>query len=498
MNATTDFAPTAHVRTRYAPSPTGEQHIGGVRTALYNYLFARANNGAFVVRIEDTDRARLKPGSASRILATLEWAGIVADESPAIGGQYAPYTQSERLPLYREHAEQLVSTHAAYWAYDTEQELAELRRLGRGYDGRGRMRTAEENNERRRAGVGGVIRMITPSDGASGWEDMILGWVSHKHADIPRDPVLFKSDGYPTYHLANVVDDHAMQITHVLRAQEWLSSTPLHLLLYRALKWELPRYAHLPLIVGENGKKLSKRHGATSVDELRLQGFSAQGVCNYLALLGWSLDGSREHFTLRELEQSFTIERVQKSAATFDWQKLQWHNAHYLRQMESSELVRTVAAFDSDHAHADALLSLINTPRHADAIAMLADALKERIHTVSEAAPWLDYLGVLPPPNAALLHGKKLTASQAAAVLQYLTTLDDAELISVNTTEQRLRDYCQENGLPFGHSMGAVRAALAAAKSSLPARVMLATLPVDTIRDRLTSAQQALMGRAKK
>ena len=506
------------VRTRYAPSPTGEQHIGGLRTALYNYLFAKRLGGAFVVRIEDTDRARFQPGAAERTLQTLTWIGIAPDESPTVGGAYGPYTQSERLSVYREHARRLTDDGAAYWAYDTDDELAELRLRGRGYDGRGRLRSEAENKRRRERGIGGVLRMITPADGASGWDDAILGAVSRNHSDIARDPVLLKSDGYPTYHLASVVDDHLMEISDVLRAQEWLSSTPLHLLLYRAFGWSPPRYAHLPLIVSANGKKLSKRDGATSVEQLRRMGFLSQALCNYVALLGWSYDGSREHFTIDDLRRLFDVRKIQKSAAAYDMHKLRWHNVRYLRQMPSGEFLRHIAdvagaqdvvAGDGAHDAAanadDGAKKTAGGPADAnryagdfasdltvDGAARLADALKERIHTAPEAPPWLRYLTAIDTPSPALLHGKKLTAPQAADVLRDLRTLPESDLTSVERVEERLRAVCQRRELPFGPAMGVVRVALSGEKSSLPAAVMLATLPAATVSVRIAGALRAL------
>lgn len=493
--------PPQTVRTRYAPSPTGEQHIGGLRTALYNYLFARVHGGEFIVRIEDTDRARFQPDAAARILDSLSWIGIAADESPRIGGGSAPYTQSERLPLYRTHAEELVAAGNAYWAYDSDEELAELRVRGHGYDGRGRTRSKEENNERRAGGVRGVMRFVTPSEGASGWEDMVLGQVSRKHADIACDPVLLKSDGYPTYHLASVVDDHAMRITHVLRAQEWLPSTPLHLLLYQAFGWEAPAYAHLPLIIGSDGKKLSKRHGATAVSAFEEQGILPAALCNYIALLGWSYDDARERFSIVELERLFTVQRVQKSAATFDWQKLRWHNTYYLQQMASEVLLREICeALKKEHGagnHNDidgirvALVNLAAAEQQGATI--LADALKERIQTAAEAHPWLQYLSpATPSASLVLLCGKKLTATEAIEALRCVASFGDDELNAPALFEERLRDYCQAHSLPFGHSIGALRVALSGAKSSLPAQVMLATLPATVIRERIDTAIAAI------
>ncbi|MCG8479731.1 MAG: glutamate--tRNA ligase, partial [Spirochaetales bacterium] len=253
---------STNVRVRYAPSPTGMQHIGGVRTALFNYFYARSQGGAFILRVEDTDRTRFDPRALRDIYDTFDWLGIRADESPAAGGDYGPYVQSERLALYRERADELVKAGRAYWDYTSDRSALEEAETERGataspYRYEGRSLSSERVAEYVEGGVKPVLRLLVPADGQTEFDDLVLGRIRRKHKDLPPDPILLKSDGFPTYHLANVVDDHTMAITHVLRAQEWVPSTPLHLLIYAAFGWEPPRFAHLPMVMGKDGSKLS-------------------------------------------------------------------------------------------------------------------------------------------------------------------------------------------------------------------------------------------------
>ena len=257
------------VRVRYAPSPTGLQHIGGVRTALFNYFFARSAGGRFILRIEDTDQERYDERALRDIYETFDWLGIHWDEGPDVGGDFEPYVQSEREGLYRKHAAELIEKGLAYKAYETPEELEAMREASGGYDRRSRDLSEEQRAAYEAEGRQPVVRFKVPLDGDTSFEDVVLGRVKRKNKDIPADPVLLKSDGLPTYHLANVVDDHYMQITHILRAQEWVPSGALHVLLYKAFGWEPPTYCHLPMVMGKDGQKLSKRHGATSAVEFR-------------------------------------------------------------------------------------------------------------------------------------------------------------------------------------------------------------------------------------
>jgi len=335
------------VRVRFAPSPTGFLHVGGLRTALYNYLFARRSGGTFILRIEDTDRNRFVEGAVENLITTLAWAGLHPDEGPPRGGPSGSYVQSERLAIYREHAARLVSSGAAYYAFDTPEELEEMRKkqeklqvLLREYR---RWLEIPPDEVRRKLGGGtpAVIRMKMPKGETVAFDDIVRGRVEFA-ADTLDDQVLLKSDGYPTYHLANVVDDHLMGITHVIRGEEWLPSTPKHVLLYRAFSWESPAFAHLPLLLNPDRSKLSKRQGDVAVEEYRAKGYLPEALVNFVALLGWNPGDEREIFTLGELEREFSLERVGKSGAVFNLEKLTWMNGEHLRRMGDAELLAIV------------------------------------------------------------------------------------------------------------------------------------------------------------
>lgn len=331
-------------RVRFAPSPTGYLHVGGLRTALYNWAFAKKTGGKFLLRIEDTDRTRLVEGAVENLLASLSWAGLEADEGPHQDGGFGPYTQSERLPIYREHVDKLVSEGRAYPCFATREELEKMREDMRAagqnpmYDGRYRELDPAEAKTRIESGEAHVIRLKVPKGEDVVFDDIVRGTVSI-NTDTVDDQVLMKTDGFPTYHLAAVVDDHLMQISHVIRGEEWLTSTPKHILLNRAFGWEPPRYAHLPLIVNEQKKKLSKRDGDVSVESYRDKGFSAIGLVNFLALLGWNAGDDKEVYAdLDELAEAFSLERINKAAAVFDVDKLKHINFSHLRQMPVAQV----------------------------------------------------------------------------------------------------------------------------------------------------------------
>ncbi len=332
------------VRVRYAPSPTGLQHIGGVRTALFNYFFAKANGGDFILRVEDTDRTRYSEESLQDLYDTFEWLGIDFDEGPVQGGDYGPYIQSERTELYREHAQKLVDAGKAYYCYCTSDRLNELReyqqanKMDPGYDRKCQTISEEEKQSLIDSGIKPVLRLKVPTEGKTSFEDIVMGKITRKNKDVMVDPILMKGDGFPTYHLANVIDDHFMEISHILRAQEWIPSGPVHVMLYEAFGWTPPQYAHLPMVIGKDGKKLSKRHGATSLIQFRDGGYIPEGLINYVTMVGWAFDDKREFFTKEEFEQLFSLEKINKSAGTFDYKKLDWFNGQYLRKLEDSKL----------------------------------------------------------------------------------------------------------------------------------------------------------------
>jgi glutamyl-tRNA synthetase len=335
------------VRVRFAPSPTGYLHVGGLRTALYNYLFARQHQGAFILRIEDTDRARFVEGAVDNLLHTLRWAGLDFDEGPGKEGSAGPYVQSERLAVYRRYAMELLERGQAYYAFDTAEELETMRkererlRLPPKYDRRALRLSPDEIRDRLESGRPHVIRMKAPEGESVVFDDLVRGRVEFS-SDLLDDQVLLKSDGYPTYHLANVVDDRLMGITHVIRGEEWLSSTPKHVLLYRYFGWEPPAFAHLPLLLNPDKSKLSKRQGDVAVEDYRRKGFLPEALVNFVALLGWNPGDERELFTLAELVRDFSLARVGKSGAVFNIEKLSWLNAQHLRRKSDTELLDLV------------------------------------------------------------------------------------------------------------------------------------------------------------
>lgn len=337
-------------RTRIAPSPTGIAHVGTLYMALFNYAFAKQNGGQFLVRIEDTDRARFVEGAEDVIFQALSWAGLTPDESPQHGGEYGPYRQSERLDIYKKYADQLIEAGHAYYCFATADELKQMReeQMAAGkppkYDGRYRDYPMVKSRERIEAGESYVVRMRVP-EGETSWQDLIRGEVKIQHAQID-DQVIMKSDGYPTYHLAVVVDDHLMNITHVMRGEEWISSTPKHILLYSMLGWEAPQFAHMPLLRNPDRSKLSKRKNDVSIVSYRDKGYLPEALLNFLMLLGWSHPEGKEFLSLDEFIQDFTIDRMQQTGPIFDLDKLNWMNGKYLREhLTQEELLRRLESW---------------------------------------------------------------------------------------------------------------------------------------------------------
>jgi len=331
------------VRVRFAPSPTGYLHVGGLRTALFNYLFAKSNNGKFILRIEDTDQNRFVEGALDNLISTLKHMGLQYDEGIDVGGDYGPYVQSERKDLYIKAANELLEKGKAYYCFCSSERLEEIREKQIAekkppmYDRHCRELDTLEVSEKLKKGTPHVIRMKVPLFGDVIFSDMIRGEVSFT-CKILDDQVLVKSDGFPTYHLANVVDDHYMKISHIIRGEEWLPSTPKHVLLYQAFNWEIPQIAHLPLLLNPDRTKLSKRQGDVAVEDYLKKGYLPEAINNFVAFLGWNPGTEQETFTLQELIQAFSISRVQKAGAVFDVNKLNWMNAHYLKNLSDEEI----------------------------------------------------------------------------------------------------------------------------------------------------------------
>lgn len=339
----------AKIRTRFAPSPTGFMHVGNLRTALFAYLIAKSQDGTFILRIEDTDRERLVEGAEEVIYSTLKTVGLIHDEGPDVGGDYGPYVQSERKDTYLPYAKKLVEEGKAYYCFCTKERLDALHDSGTiGYDRHCRDLPKEEVEKLLAAGTPYVIRQRMPVDGTTVFNDIVFGEISIDNKEI-EDQILIKADGYPTYNFANVIDDHLMNITHVVRGSEYLTSTPKYSMLYEALGWEIPNYVHLPLIMGKNEdgtvSKLSKRHGSTSFEGLVNDGYLSEAVTNYIALLGWSPKGNEEIFSLEELVKLFSVEGISKSPATFDYSKLLWMNGEYIKAMDSQEFTENAKQY---------------------------------------------------------------------------------------------------------------------------------------------------------
>ena len=338
------------VRTRFAPSPTGFMHIGNLRSALFEYLVAKSQNGKFILRIEDTDQKREVEGAVEFIYNTLKLCNIHIDEGPLEGGDFGPYTQSERVDLYKKYALELVDKGEAYYCFCSEDRLeklreeADIRKVPFMYDGHCLKLSKEEIEEKLKNGEPYVIRQKMPKEGTTSYEDLVYGKISVENS-VLEDQILLKSDGYPTYNFANVVDDHLMGITHVVRGNEYLSSTPKYLLLYKAFGWESPEYIHLPHIIKEGGKKISKRDGDSTFMDLYNMGYLPEGIINYLALLGWSPEDNQEIFSMDELIEKFNVKRINNSPAVYDIKKLNWVNSHYIKNLSHEDFKKLVIPF---------------------------------------------------------------------------------------------------------------------------------------------------------
>jgi len=453
------------VRVRFAPSPTGHLHVGGARTALFNYLFARVHGGVFVLRIEDTDAARSTEASLGAILDSLRWLGLRWDEGPGIGGPHGPYAQSERRERYLAHGEALRAAGRAYPCWCTPEELESRRqaRLARGeapgYDGRCRALTAAEREARRAAGPAPALRFAVPGPGETAWDDLVKGRVAFRSETLD-DFVLVRSDGLPTYNFACVVDDHEMEITHVIRGDDHISNTPRQLLLHRALGWSEPVFAHVPMILGPDGARLSKRHGATSVEAYGELGFIAPALVNFLALLGWSLDGERELFTLAELETLFTLERVGSNPAIFNVEKLEWMNGQHLGRLPEAERTRLACDYLRRRGRDPG-------PDGAERVGALMRVLGSRVRTLADletqGAFALDEPLVTEPEAWADLRARADAGARLSELAGRLAALPDFTLAE---TERVTRSLAAELAVKPGELMGAARVALTGRKVS--------------------------------
>ena len=402
------------IRTRYAPSPTGFMHVGNLRTALYEYLIAKSQGGKFVLRIEDTDQERYVEGAVDVIYNTLKVAGLNHDEGPDVGGDFGPYVQSERKNMYLPYAEQLIKEGKAYRCFCTKERLEKIQEenIGGGYDRHCRDLPQEEIDRLLAEGVPFVIRQKMPVEGSTTFSDAVFGDITVENTEL-QDQILIKTDGYPTYNFANVIDDHTMGITHVVRGSEYLSSTPKYNLLYEAFGWEIPTYIHLPLIMGKNEdgsvSKLSKRHGATGFEDLVADGYLPQAVINYIALLGWCPKDNQEIFTLKELENVFSVDGISKSPAVFDYDKLSWFNGEYIKAMTAEEFTSVAMPYYKE------VFGTKEMP-----FEKFAEILQKRVVKLTEIPEMIDFFGNIPEYDKELFVTKKRKTNldNAPVVLQ--------------------------------------------------------------------------------
>jgi glutamyl-tRNA synthetase len=405
-------------RVRIAPSPTGDPHVGTPYMALFNMIFARHFGGTFILRIEDTDQSRSRPEYEENIFKALRWCGIEWDEGPDVGGKYGPYRQSERFPIYKEYAEKLLNDGKAYRCFCTAEELDEMRQLqskgGRqGYDRRCRNLSEAEIKEKEAKGLSSVIRLKVPLTGDCVFEDAIKGRISSPYADID-DQILLKSDGFPTYHLANVVDDHLMEITHVIRGDEWISSTPKHVYLYEAFGWKAPTFMHMPLLLGKDGKKLSKRKNPTSVFYYRDSGYLPEAFLNFLTLMGYSMKGDKEIYGLDEIIKEFDPSRIGVSGAVFDMTKLEWLNQQYLiKNIPENKLWDKLKGWQFNDEFMNRLMPLVHS----------------RIKTFGEFMELCDFFFINHLPyTEALFHNKHVADDvRACVLLTHIWHMDEIE-----------------------------------------------------------------------
>ena len=453
------------IRTRFAPSPTGRMHVGNLRTALYAYLIAKHEGGDFLLRIEDTDQERLMEGAVDIINRTMEKTGLIHDEGPDKDGGFGPYIQSERCAqgIYKKYAQQLIDQGDAYCCFCGEEELAGMKRIVSGkeisiYDKRCASLPKEEVERRLAAGMPHVVRFNMPTEGQTTFHDVIYGDITVDNAEM-EDLILIKSDGFPTYNFANVVDDHLMNITHVVRGNEYLSSAPKYNRIYEAFGWEIPTYVHCPLITDESHQKLSKRSGHSSFEDLLEQGFVAEAIVNYVALLGWSPTDNREIFSLEELVEAFDYHHMSKSPAVFDIQKLRWMNGEYLKKMSAEAFYEKALPYLQEALPGDFDYRKI------------AEMVQTRIEVYPDIKDHVDFFAAVPDYDTAMYKNKKwkTTEESCKTILTELVPLLEAqEDYSNDPLYQTLTAYAAEKGIKSGSVMWAVRTAMSG-KQTTPA-----------------------------
>jgi glutamyl-tRNA synthetase len=452
----------AKVRVRFAPSPTGDLHIGGARTALFNWLFARKKQGTFVLRIDDTDLERSTSKSLQGILDSLNWLGLDWDEGPLKGGAFGPYYQSERREIYQKEIERLLKNGKAYYCFCSAEELAAARDAAKKegkshlYSGRCRNLTAEQCQRFIKEGRKPVVRLRTPKEGLTVVEDLIRGKVSFEN-NLFDDFILLKSNKWPTYNFASVVDDYQMQISHVIRAEEHLSNTPKQILIARALGYPLPGFAHVPMILAPDRSKLSKRHGAISVEEFRKQGYLPEAMINYLALLGWSPPGEEELFSIEQIIADFSLEQISKTAAIYDLKKLTWMNGHYLRKSSLERIVQLSVPYLQETGY----ISRKPDETEHKKLKAIINAVRERVRTLAEVVDAVEYFYTdgftYEEKGVRKVFQKEGVRELLIATKSYLSTLERFDVESVEAAYSQLRE---KLGVSAGRLIQATRLAL--------------------------------------
>lgn len=444
-------------RVRFAPSPTGYLHVGGLRTALYNYLFAKHNNGTFILRIEDTDRTRLVEGAVENLIDTLKWAGLEYDEGPFVGGNYGPYIQSERLDIYKKYVDELIKSGKAYYCFCSSERLEKIReeqqqqKLQPKYDKHCLKLSEEEIKQKIANGESYVVRLNVQPDEIIKIEDVIRGTVEF-NSNIVDDQVLLKSDGFPTYHLANVVDDHLMKITHVIRGEEWLSSTPKHALLYDYFGWERPIFAHLPLLLNLDRKKLSKRQSDVAVEDFRDKGFLKEALVNFVALLGWTAGDDVEFYYMDELINKFSLERVNKSGAVFDLDKLTWLNAEHLRKKNNEQIITLIRKYDEQNK--------VTKDYSDEYLSKVVDCMRERIsfvHELFEKAPF--FFNDVESFDQEVVQ-KRWKEDSQKLLNEFLTLVKEKESLEKHDYEEILHKVAENNNVGGGKIIHPLRLAV--------------------------------------
>lgn len=450
------------IRVRFAPSPTGYLHIGGARTALFNYFFARRYNGKFILRIEDTDRERLKEDSVSQIISSMRWLGIDWDEGPEVGGEYGPYYQSERLNLYRKEAQRLIDEGKAYYCFCTEEDIEKEReeqkalKIPYRYSGKCSSLSKEEIEKNLREGKPYVVRIKIPREGNTVVDDMIRGTVSFDNSQLD-DYIILKSNNIPTYNFACVVDDHFMKISHIIRAEEHLSNTPKQVLIYKALGYEVPNFAHISMILAPDRSKLSKRHGATSVGEFKEQGYLKEALVNYLTLLGWAPGGDEEIFSVEDTINKFSLDKVSKTAAVYDTNKLAWINGNYLRTLDLDYITKEAIPFLIKRG----LISEDEVEKRYDYIKRVVCAVREKVKLLSEIADASIYffkdIEEYDPKGVQKRFMKDNVIELLTKGMEALKNTSD---FSVESVEKAYRDLIEELGIKGGDIIHPTRLAL--------------------------------------